>query len=54
MTVQATRIKCTVLAYTKMAGNRQPNLDGRNHNQKLSCNINCNDNYVSEDALDKE
>lgn len=35
MTVQATRIKCAVIAYTKMSGNMQQNLDGRNHNQKF-------------------
>lgn len=50
-TVQATRIKC---AYNKMAGNMQQDLDGYNHNQKFSCNINCNDDYISEDSLDNE
>lgn len=52
MTVQATRIKYTVLAYAKITGNMQQNLDGCKHNQNFSCNINCNDNYVSEVFLD--
>lgn len=35
MTVQATRIKCAVIAYTKMPGNMQQNLDSCNRKQKF-------------------